>query len=283
MGTSLDDYYRENLDGWCEPFDGKSGASELGWTLKNYDVGRPPMYLYFAVVPQIDRRSASDSAILYSLKQKVKNKELTNQHGSKSKLLCKIGISKNPFQRLGGLKSDLNNKNICLSNIFEITENKNYKEIEDACLKYAEKDIVRGEWMFVDPHSFIHGCRDRGKYLSYGIMSILRNYTISNHFEIMSDEVRSPQSKTFFNWLIKQEIKGYKKLKDDRAKSRANDRAKAKEEVRFVKQSSAMAENLYKTLYEVQKKEHQKEIKNLVGVMLKLLPDDQQKFVLGLL
>ena len=63
MGTSLDDYYRENLDGWCEPFDGKSGASELGWTLKNYDVGRPPMYLYFAVVPQIDRRSASDSAI----------------------------------------------------------------------------------------------------------------------------------------------------------------------------------------------------------------------------
>ena len=269
---TLHNYFENNLKEWCKPFNGEGGASEFGWKLKNYDIDNPPMYLYFAVVPQIDRRSASDSAILYSLKQKVKNKELTNQHGSKSKLLCKIGISKNPFQRLGGLKSDLNNKNICLSNIFEITENKNYKENEDACLKYAEKDIVRGEWMFVDPHSFIHG-----------IMSIFRNYTISNHFEIMSDEVRSPQGKTFFNWLIKQEIKGYKKLKDDRAKSRANDRAKAKEEVRFVKKSSAMAENLYNTMYEVQKKEHQKEIKNLVGVMLKLLPDDQQKFVLGLL
>ena len=128
---TLHDYFESNLKKWCKPFNGEGGASDFGWKLGNYDIDTPPMYLYFAVANNVDYKKASDNKISYALKQKKKNGELKRKKGH-DKIICKIGLSKNPFQRLAGLKNDLNHNDIYLASIYEITQNKNYKQIEDA-------------------------------------------------------------------------------------------------------------------------------------------------------
>ena len=271
MGMSLDAYYRENLDGWCEPFDGKSGASGSGWTLKNYDVEHPPMYLYFAVANNFNYKKASDSRISHALKEKLKGGELKRKKGHKQ-VICKIGISKNPFQRLAGLKKDLNHKDIYLSDIYEITKNKNYKEVEDACLKFVEKDIIIGEWIFVDPHNFIHGYYDRGNWSDPSVWSVLHNYTISNHFEIMPDvDEKSPQSKVFFKWLIYQEIKGHKQLVSSKGMK------KLSEKVNTLVQTNKKYEDKISKLEEkllLQEREIKKKFVKTMWGFLKDLPEE---------